>query len=146
MLEFVRIRLQLFKSNIGCRTADLSEMCVFPFVYKNIVYSTCTTVDTSNNKAWCATHPAKPGDTVALHIAPHWADCEDQCQNSCSRSEDCSKNSFCHYDMYCQAELCSNTRDKCGPGRYCKAQDWCEKLYGFDRCPRECGMTCIKTT
>ena len=115
-------------------------MCVFPFVYKNIVYSTCTTVDTSNGKAWCATHPAKPGETVALNTAPHWADCEDQCQNSCSSSKDCPKNSFCHYDMYCQAALCTKSADKCGTGRYCKAQDWCEKLYGFENCPRECGM------
>ena len=125
---------------LGCRTEDLSKMCVFPFVYKNEVYSSCTMVDTSNEKAWCATYPARPGGIVALHTAPHWDDCEEQCQNTCYSGDQCSKGSFCHYDMYCQLALCSNSAEDCKKGRICKAQEWCEEVHGFERCPRECSM------
>ena len=116
-------------------------MCVFPFVYKNEIYSTCTKADTSNEQAWCAIYPAKPGGIVAIHTAEYWDDCEEQCQNSCSSAKECFKGSFCHYDMYCQINLCAVPSGDCGVGRICKAQKWCEEMHGLERCPRECGRT-----
>ena len=118
----------------------MTKNCVFPFTYKNVTFSWCTKFDTSNEKAWCAIYPTKPGGIVALYTAEHWDDCEERCQNSCYNGEGCADGYYCHYDSHCQLKLCGNSPDDCGPGRMCMAQMWCDNLHGFERCPRECGM------
>ena len=126
--------------NLVCKIEDLSQECVFPFVYKNITYSYCTKYDTINDKAWCAIYPTEPGGEVAFLTAEHWADCETRCQNVCDKTQDCPVDHFCHYDSHCEIELCTASHDDCGLGMICKVQSWCEHLHGFERCPRQCGM------
>ena len=52
-----------FCSCEGCATEQLpggqSKQCIFPFVYKGKTYTECTTVESANKKAWCATKVEK---------------------------------------------------------------------------------------
>ena len=40
--------------NDKCQTEE-GKKCIFPFVYKGNTYDICTTVDSDNGHAWCAT-------------------------------------------------------------------------------------------
>ena len=51
--------------------------CVFPFKYKGKTYEKCTTVDSENNKAWCA-YDIQPGTEVPQD-GKHWGDCNFDC-------------------------------------------------------------------
>jgi len=49
-----------------------SGRCVFPFVYKSVLYQRCTSDHSSNNKQWCATKVSRDGTAVK----GEWGDCD----------------------------------------------------------------------
>ena len=51
--------------------------CVFPFKYKGKTYEKCTTVDSDNEKPWCA-YDIQPGTEVPQD-GKHWGDCNFDC-------------------------------------------------------------------
>ena len=70
--------------NSKCQTieenSDIVKDCVFPFRYKGKKYSTCTTFDSENGKAWCATKIDSNGNVVT----GKWGDCLQGCfENKC---------------------------------------------------------------
>ncbi len=50
------------------------KTCVFPFIYKNVSYTTCTNVD-KNGLAWCATET----DSDNHYISKKWGHCGKYC-------------------------------------------------------------------
>merc|ERR1711976_125381 len=57
-----------------CRTEQGSS-CVFPFTYKGVTYKSCTTAESDNNKAWCATEV----DSEGVVVNNKWQDCAEGC-------------------------------------------------------------------
>jgi len=57
-----------------CKTVKGSQ-CIFPFQYKGVTYNSCTTVDSANEAAWCATEVQASGEVVNNK----WEDCGDLC-------------------------------------------------------------------
>ena len=53
-----------------CRT-EQGISCVFPFTYRGVTYKTCTTAESDNNKAWCATEV----DSEGVVVNNKWQDC-----------------------------------------------------------------------
>ena len=53
-----------------CRT-EQGISCVFPFTYRGVTYKTCTTAESDNNKAWCATQV----DSEGVVVNNKWQDC-----------------------------------------------------------------------
>ena len=53
-----------------CRT-EQGNSCVFPFTFKGVTYKTCTTAESDNNKAWCATQV----DSDGVVVNNKWQDC-----------------------------------------------------------------------
>jgi len=53
-----------------------SKQCIFPFVYKGKTYTECTTVESANKKAWCAT---KVNPDTNVVIRNQWGDCNEYC-------------------------------------------------------------------
>ena len=49
--------------------------CVFPFTYRGQSYSSCTTAESVNGAAWCATEVDSSGTVVHNK----WQDCETEC-------------------------------------------------------------------
>ena len=54
-----------------------ANTCVFPFKYKGVTYNKCTTVDSDNNKSWCA-YDIQP-NTEVPQDGKHWGDCNYDC-------------------------------------------------------------------
>ena len=44
---------------------------MFPFTYRGVTYKTCTTAESDNNKAWCATEV----DSEGVVVNNKWQDC-----------------------------------------------------------------------
>ena len=53
-----------------CKTEQGSH-CVFPFTYKGVTYKTCTTTESDNGAAWCATQV----DSEGVVVNNQWQDC-----------------------------------------------------------------------
>jgi len=51
------------------------KQCIFPFKYKGASYSKCTTEDSENSVAWCATELDETGEVVKNS----WQDCTEGC-------------------------------------------------------------------
>ena len=64
-----------------CRTDATKEPCVFPFSYKGIEYSTCTTAD-NNGLPWCSTSLDHRGQ----YINGRWGHCNLDCDPGKSMS------------------------------------------------------------
>ena len=58
----------------GCKTVDGRD-CVFPFTFLGQSYSYCTTAQSMNGAAWCATKVDSAG-TVVNNM---WEDCKPEC-------------------------------------------------------------------
>ena len=57
-----------------------NKTCIFPFVYKQIVYNECTTIE-NDGTPWCSTKT----DGNNTYIGDYWGNCAEQCpveQNS----------------------------------------------------------------
>ena len=67
----------LFKTvSLECRTKGgkvSNELCVFPFIYKDVEFSTCT--DTNHDAQWCATKTDEEGK----FINDEWGNCDVGC-------------------------------------------------------------------
>jgi len=61
-----------------CRTDATAEACVFPFSYKGIEYSACTTAD-NNGLPWCSTSLDHRGQ----YINGRWGNCNQDCEPGC---------------------------------------------------------------
>lgn len=51
---------------------DRGETCVFPFVFKGVRHTTCTTVDDPLNQPWCSTQTVPGSDK---HVKGRWGHC-----------------------------------------------------------------------
>merc|ERR1711874_112527 len=51
------------------------KQCIFPFQYRGETYHSCTTTNSKNYKAWCATEINYSGEV----INQKWGDCEPDC-------------------------------------------------------------------
>jgi len=60
--------------NEECRTINCQK-CVFPFKYKGVEYTKCTTEDSENSAPWCAVDVQEDGE--ATYGA--WEDCDPSC-------------------------------------------------------------------
>ena len=60
--------------NDGCKTIQ-NKNCIIPFNYKGKQYFKCTTDDSENGKAWCATKVNSEGNV----IFGNWGDCQNGC-------------------------------------------------------------------
>jgi len=68
--------LQCLKTCLPCKTVgDRGLPCVFPFIYENTTYNSCTPRDSDNGQPWCATAVDEEG-IVVDHA---WGDCLDGC-------------------------------------------------------------------
>lgn len=83
--------------------ATLGNACVFPFLYKNVTYSSCTTMD--HHRPWCAT-VALDGDVSGTG---YWGNCEeDSCLQTpeaqinipCSQIPTCCSAGFTETDVF----------------------------------------------
>merc|ERR1719367_977855 len=86
--------------NNVCKTVQ-NENCIFPFKYKGKKYSECTTQDSENGKAWCATKVSSGGNV----IFGRWDDCGNGC-GSTSRTARNTKNT-CFLEI--NQNVCWNT-------------------------------------
>ena len=57
-----------------CKTLT-NKACIFPFIYKNKTYTSCTDVDSVNGAVWCATKVHSNG----VVINNRWEDCGSNC-------------------------------------------------------------------
>jgi len=57
-----------------CKTVSEAD-CIFPFNYKGVSYSTCTTEESENKVPWCATQVDETGEVVKNS----WQDCSEGC-------------------------------------------------------------------
>ena len=53
-----------------------NKPCIFPFIYKNKAYSSCTDVDSVNGAAWCAIKV----DSNGVVVNNKWEDCQSNCR------------------------------------------------------------------
>ena len=61
---------------IGCRTNGGNvndEPCVFPFIFKGVVYQTCTTI--GHDQPWCYTMVNEDG----VGVEGQWGNCGSGC-------------------------------------------------------------------
>ena len=58
---------------LGCKTQN-GTTCVFPFIYKGVKYSVCTTVD-NRETPWCSTNTDKEGN----YVDNYWGNCAHGC-------------------------------------------------------------------
>ena len=75
ILKNKNIKIWIFLET--CKTVGSSgSPCVFPFVYRDQTYDTCTTRDSDTGQPWCATKVDSDG-WVVDHA---WGDCDqEQC-------------------------------------------------------------------
>ena len=71
IIENILIQMFLFLGGAGS--------CKFPFIYKGVTYTECTTKDEENGKFWCSTET----DNQNNHIEGKWTHCTQphMCQN-----------------------------------------------------------------
>jgi len=59
-------------------TTTTNDQCIFPFSYKGVEYSSCSTVD-NNGEQWCSTRT----DHTGGHVQGSWGQCGDHCSAGC---------------------------------------------------------------
>ena len=59
-------------------TTTTNDQCIFPFSYKGVEYSSCSTVD-NNGEQWCSTRT----DHTGAHVQGSWGQCGDHCSAGC---------------------------------------------------------------
>ena len=67
----------LFENSVVCRTIggmEPNRPCVFPFSYKNIEYTSCTTIE-NDGTLWCSTEVDGNGN----YIERKWGNCGPEC-------------------------------------------------------------------
>ena len=73
-LEISEIKQNL-ENKFPCRTQS-NKACIFPFIYKNKAYSSCTDADSVNGAAWCAIKV----DSNGVVVNNKWEDCQSNCR------------------------------------------------------------------
>ena len=71
------------------------EDCIFPFKFKGKTYTSCTTAESVNGAAWCATK-VDSDDNVVRNF---WKDCEEGCPIG-------ETNAFFHQIIKSQMIIC----------------------------------------
>lgn len=72
----------------GCRTkSSPSEKCVFPFLYKEKIYHSCTR--DGGSELWCATVPSEKGVEEHGHRGLCHDDCDGLCNSPVAQSASC---------------------------------------------------------
>lgn len=77
-------------------TDSTTHRCVFPFTFKDVKYTGCTTTTSENGNRWCAYEVDENG----VAVDGKWADCNDACP---SDGEDypCEESSLFNLDGTC---------------------------------------------
>ena len=72
--------------NTKCKTCEIKAKspCIFPFIFENKTYNSCTKEGSKSDEFWCATYV---NDT--RHYANLWAKCKDFCAPNNMESEIC---------------------------------------------------------
>merc|ERR1712038_1381571 len=83
----------------SCTTTQ--GQCVFPFRYKGVVYTSCTTVDRAS--AWCSTQT----DIAGLHQAGSEGDCPASCPVESGTSSSCPPGTS--YTQDCNTCVCDSS-------------------------------------
>jgi len=120
------------------RGRNVAKECIFPFVYKGVTYDSCTTVDTINDEAWCATVPTVRFTTAGKVMRGDVGDCD--FTTSCL--VDPGSGSYCEATQDCYSF--GNTCDPAPPGssgcvcknNICKLSSGCGTagLNWFNKC------------
>ena len=55
-----------------------NSWCVFPFKYKEKVYSSCTYDDAVDGRPWCSVKVDTQGDVIT-GVSDQWGHCNDAC-------------------------------------------------------------------
>ena len=78
------IILLIYLSNSWCNSCEIKAKapCIFPFIFKDKTYNSCTKVESKSNEFWCATYV---NDTS--HFQDFWAKCEDFCDSENADNE-----------------------------------------------------------
>ena len=84
------IILLIYLCNFRCNSCEIKAEapCVFPFIYKNKTYNSCTKEGSESDEFWCATYV---NGTDHYQGDYYWAKCEDFCasENISHASETC---------------------------------------------------------
>ena len=57
--------------------------CVFPFMYKGVEHTKCTTIDSTDLKPWCAINIEPAGEVLWEDVSgDNWAYCGTGCTSS----------------------------------------------------------------
>ena len=72
--DYIYCKASSLGTDGGCKTVDGRD-CVFPFTYRGLSYSSCTTAESVNGAAWCATEV----DSSGAVVHSKWQDCEPEC-------------------------------------------------------------------
>ena len=80
LLLSVRVITQIVSGS--CRTVGTrGQPCIFPFIYRNETYRSCTSRDVESGQPWCATAVDSEGWVVDLA----WGDCGQGCPGTGSK-------------------------------------------------------------
>ena len=89
--DICQIILLIYLCNSGCNSCEIKAEapCVFPFIYKNKTYNSCTKEGSKSDEFWCATYVDDTGHCPENDY--YWAKCEDFCvsENISNASESC---------------------------------------------------------
>ena len=62
---------KIYDNDIKRQISSNGKACVFPFMYDNKIFDSCTSIDSDDGKEWCATGVDADG-----HVIDHdWGDC-----------------------------------------------------------------------
>ena len=80
------IILLIYLSNSWCNSCEIKAKapCIFPFIFKDKTYNSCTKVESKSNEFWCATYV---NDTSHVQDNYYRAKCEDFCASENADNE-----------------------------------------------------------
>ena len=86
------IILLIYLCNFRCNSCEIKAKapCIFPFIYKNKTYDSCTKEGSESDEFWCATKVNDTGHYPEENDY-YWAKCKDFCafENISDESESC---------------------------------------------------------
>ena len=77
-LDILLLVFLIYLCNTKCKTCEIKAKapCIFPFIFKNKTYTSCTKEKSKTDEFWCATYV---NDTSHFQDDHNWAKCKDFC-------------------------------------------------------------------